>query len=400
MSDKKPKTLAIIWANYGPYHCARACAAVRLASEQGAGVLCVQIAGREDLYPWERPGQRDQLQIRTLFADRTYETLGNAEARREIIWLLEQERPECVAVAGYTVGWQQGALAWARRSRRAAILMSASKWDDARRVWWKEWLKGRIVRRFGAALVGGAPQVDYLVRLGMPRERVFVGYDVVDNDYFQREADAVRKTAAEVRARYGLPESYFLFVGRFDPVKNLSRLMDVYAAYKRLAEKPWDLVLCGSGEEEPAIRQRVELLGLESVRFMGFRQISELPSFYGLASAFVAASTKDTWNLTVNEAMAGGLPVLVSRACGCAQDLVKDGVNGFTFDPYDVEGLARLMARMSSGERDLAAMGRASRETISQWSPQLFAENLLKAATVAIDRAKRGSSLWPLCPLI
>ena len=278
--------------------------------------------------------------------------------------------------------------------------MSDSKYDDAPRVWWKEWLKSWIVRRFGAALVGGAPQADYLVRLGMPRERVFMGYDVVDNDRFRQEANAARRNAAELGARQGLPESYFLFVGRFDPVKNLSRLMDAYAAYKRLAEKPWDLVLCGSGEEEPAIRSQIESLGLESVRFMGFRQIDELPFFYGLASAFVAPSTKDTWNLTVNEAMASGLPVLVSRACGCAQDLVKDGVNGFTFDPYDVEGLANLMERMSSGQVDLAAMGRASREIISHWSPQLFAENLVRAAEAGTTHAAKRKARSAIPPLL
>jgi 1,2-diacylglycerol 3-alpha-glucosyltransferase len=57
----------------------------------------------------------------------------------------------------------------------------------------------------------------------------------------------------------------------------------------------------------------------------------------GLASAFIQASTTEQWGLVVNEAMASGLPVLVSERCGCAPDLVKNGVNGYTFDPYDIK---------------------------------------------------------------
>ena len=86
--------------------------------------------------------------------------------------------------------------------------------------------------------------------------------------------------------------------------------------------------------------------------------------------------------------MAAGLPVLVSRACGCAPDLVQDGMNGFTFDPYDVEGLARLMVKMSSGEADLKAMGEASRRIIAEWTPEVFAQNLFKAISVCLRKKK------------
>lgn len=74
---------------------------------------------------------------------------------------------------------------------------------------------------------------------------------------------------------------------------------------------------------------------------------------------------------------------MVVKACGCAPDLVQEGVNGSTFDPYDVEGLARLMVKMSSGEVDLVAMGHASQRIIADWTPEIFAENLLKAVEAA-----------------
>ena len=135
----------------------------------------------------------------------------------------------------------------------------------------------------------------------------------------------------------------------------------------------------------------------------GFRQYDELPAFYGLAGAFVHASTTEQWGLVVNEAMAAGLPVIVSGRCGCAPDLVRNGVNGFTFDPEDVEELAGLMQRMAAmrdGQR--VAMARAGQRIIADWGPQRFADGLLQAVRAALRRLPPQASrsdqalLWAL----
>ena len=102
-----------------------------------------------------------------------------------------------------------------------------------------------------------------------------------------------------------------------------------------------------------------------------------MPAYYGLASAFVHASTTEQWGLVVNEAMASGLPVLVSNRCGCAPDLVQEGVNGFTFDPYNVEQLAQLMLKISAFQTfSLSTFGAASRRIIADWGPERFASGL------------------------
>jgi glycosyltransferase involved in cell wall biosynthesis len=135
-------------------------------------------------------------------------------------------------------------------------------------------------------------------------------------------------------------------------------------------------------------------LGLEGAVLMpGFKQYDELPAYYGLAGAFVLGSTEEQWGLVVNEAMAAGLPVLVSRRCGCAPELVRDGENGFTFDPHDASGLAVLMTEMAADADARAAMGRASRRTISHWAPETFGLNLWKAAGAAMALPRPGHTL-------
>ncbi len=75
----------------------------------------------------------------------------------------------------------------------------------------------------------------------------------------------------------------------------------------------------------------IDELHQSAVYLPGFRQIDELPRFYAHANAAILAITKDTWKLVINEATASSLPVIVSNRCGCAQELVKEGRNGFTF---------------------------------------------------------------------
>ena len=77
------------------------------------------------------------------------------------------------------------------------ILMSeTTAWDDKRQAW-REFVKKRVVRLCSAGLVGGASHTDYLAQLGMDRDRVFSGYDAVDNDYFADKAEESRKQKAE-----------------------------------------------------------------------------------------------------------------------------------------------------------------------------------------------------------
>jgi glycosyltransferase involved in cell wall biosynthesis len=273
------------------------------------------------------------------------------------------------------------------------VLMSDSAAHDFPRVWWKEAIKRRIIRSCEVGLVGGRPHKDYLAELGMPLNRIFVGYDVVDNDFFWQGANAARMNAASLRQSLGLPAQFFLASSRFIAKKNLVRLLEAFALYRRASVQgtAWKLVLLGDGELRKELEPLRDRLGLcEEVLMPGFKQYHELPTYYGLAGAFVHASTSEQWGLVVNEAMAAGLPVLVSRNCGCAADLVRDGVNGFGFDPLDVSALAELFARIAKQpECDLQAMGEASREIIARWGPAAFEKNLMMAVGLGLKTRRQ-----------
>src|ERR1035441_6959071 len=151
---------------------------------------------------------------------------------------------------------------------------------------------------------------------------------------------------------------------------------------------PWSLVLLGDGPLRSALNSQLSTLNLHShVLLPGFKQYPDLPVYYGLASAFIHASTTEQWGLVVNEAMASGLPVLVSNRCGCATDLVQAGVNGFTFDPYNEQEMAALMLKVSAFNFPLSDFGSQSQRIISKWGVARFAAGVQAAGASALSHS-------------
>lgn len=313
-------------------------------------------------------------------------------------WLDECD-PQAVVITGYYYPAMRAAAQWARQHGRASIYMGDSQWVDRPRIALREWLKGRWVRRhYDSAFVAGERAAAYLTGMGFPRERIWTGYDVVDNDTMASRAAAARADAAALRTRLGLPERFFLFVGRFADEKNLPRLLDAYAGYRQAAgRQAWGLVMVGRGPQDDLLQRRAE--GIDGVVFAGFQQSDQLPAYYGLASCLVLPSMSETWGLVVNEAMAAGLPVLVSYRCGCVPELVRSGLNGYVCDPLGIAGLARSMAVISSPAADIDAMGAASRRIVALYTPETWAQGLGDCIERTLARCQKpvveATPRWP-----
>jgi glycosyltransferase involved in cell wall biosynthesis len=133
---------------------------------------------------------------------------------------------------------------------------------------------------------------------------------------------------------------------------------------------------------------------IEGVRFFPACAPEEACDYYALASAAVLPSYfGETWGLVVNEAMACGLPVLVSNQCGCAQSLVRQGLNGYTFSPSDSSELATFLARISALNDDqLRRMGDHSREIVAGWSLERFAQEAMAAVSCCFQGTRRRAS--------
>ncbi len=299
---------------------------------------------------------------------------------RQLSALLDGLLPELVL----TVGWADRAyhqlLRQARRRRIPAVLIADSRWRDAPRRRLSEWGKRLLLGHYSAALVAGRESRAYLEGLGFPVAAIFQPWDVVDDDFFATAAASARGTSASLPMNGQL---HLLCVGRAIPEKNLPALVAAYGAYQSQGGG-WGLRLLGAGGGGPeslAVRAAIARLPRpEWVRLEPFLDQLAVARAYGLASALVLPSRKDTWGLVVNEAMAAGLPVIVSSACGCAADLITPGETGWLFDPADPSQLIAALHRAEAQapvERE--AMVAAARRRLEGFTLEACARGLVQA---------------------
>ena len=389
--------VAVVFHHVGPYHHARLNAAAdRLA------VTGIEWSAK-GYDAWGSPESAARYHKVSLFSEAIEQHLAKAELRRAFCEALGQVKPNVVAVNGWNnLGSLSAANCCVRRGIPMVVMSESARQDEAR-TWWKEMIKRRIVNLYSAALVGAQRHVEYLVELGLPAERIFTGYDVVDNDHFGQRAGEIRdsrlcrghggQAAFEIRKKYGLPENYFLASARFIEKKNLPRLIRAYAEYRQIAKgnAPWDLVLLGDGPLRKTLNSQLSTLNLHNhVHLPGFKQYDELPVYYALAKAFVHASTSEQWGLVVNEAIASGLPVIVSDRCGCAPELVQG--NGFTFDSGNEHELAARLSEMTSlSDKERKHLGDNSYRIATNFAPERFGEGLEEAVQVALSSPRKAS---------
>jgi len=194
----------------------------------------------------------------------------------------------------------------------------------------------------------------------------------VDNRYFQRRCMEVREGRGALRNELGLDSErpVILFASKLQTRK---RCADLLAAYKNLCagaglEPHPYLVIVGDGEERAALERQAEESRLEGVRFCGFRNQSELPRFFDMATVFVLPSRHEPWGLIVNEVMNAGRAVIVSDDVGCQPDLVEDGVEGCVFPAGDVAALTDALRRVLATPETAAAMGQRALAKIETWN--------------------------------
>ena len=381
------------WHTMGPYHLAR----MKALSQRPEIELTVVESSCVDDHKWKRVESHDDLRVVSL-TSKSNGAGTSANLRAALAGILDSRRPDVVVATGYAEAHSLIPLFAYRYSNPStlAILWSESTLVDHPRKWFKETLKTLSVSAFDGALVAGTQHALYLRRLGMRAADMQIVGNCVDNEFFSVRAEEERQRARTSLNSDSLPDSFFLYVGRMIRAKNLYRLIKAYGVYREQGgSTAWDLVLVGSGPEEMSLRRHVNKCSVKGVWFAGLRQIDELPFYYARAKCFVLPSISEPWGLVINEAMASKLPVLVSNRCGCVADLVREGVNGFVFDPLDTRSLVELLVKVSSSRISLERLGANAQKMIANYSPLLFAERASRHFKRLYDRKTQFSQSGP-----
>lgn len=282
-----------------------------------------------------------------------------------------------------------------------------------RRLAWEAKTRA-LLGAFDGWLSAGRQTREYLAHFGAPSARVFDAPHCVDNEFFAASAAPHQSGAARAAAReaIGLGERdafAVLFVGKLDPVK---RPLDLVRAVARLGEGA-ALVVAGAGPLEGACREEAARLGVRAV-FLGFVNQSELGRIYAAADCLAlpsqsgrldpadpnalaargeaVAQSGETWGLVVNEALATGLPCVVSDEVGCAPDLVTPGETGEIFGAGDVEGLASALGRVRAAIGRGRDFGPACRRRAEAYSFDAAAQGLARACMALRRGGARASN--------
>lgn len=226
-----------------------------------------------------------------------------------------------------------------------------------------------IVAHADSFICYGKRSHDYQVGLGAESHQIDTFINSIDTSFFKLKANTEHRRIASLRRKFDIPQNslVFLYVGQLIERKGVGALVESFASLLETFPNI-QLVVVGKGPLEKDLKAPICQKFSERVTFIGHVEYNELPSIYAMSDVFILPSVEEVWGLVVNEAMACGLPVLVSKNAGCVDDLVLSGVNGYVFTPSAL-GISNALKKVASlPSSRLKKMGRESLRIISRHS--------------------------------
>ena len=253
---------------------------------------------------------------------------------------------DAVLVSGYATPAAWSAIVAARRTGTPIIMRGETHRRLPRRRLFgaaKRVFLPRLLRSVAGFLAIGQWNRDYWLSLGVPEKQIEMAYYAVDNDYFAERVTATEAASRNLRRALGVSDAttVFVFCGKLIPRKGLE---DLIAGVVSLRERHVDcaLLVIGAGPLRPPLEQ-LAARAKGSIRFVGFVNQADLPMHYAAADVCVVPSLQEAWGLVANEAMACGLPCILSDAVGAGPDLVVGRDTGLLFRAGDREDLERVL---------------------------------------------------------
>lgn len=230
-----------------------------------------------------------------------------------------------------------------------------------------------------ALYVGAANEAYYIKHKVSERKLVFAPH-AIDNQRFSDNREMFEAKAKDSRNTMNIRDEdiVFLFAAKLIPKKSPDVLIEAFIA---LDMRNVHLIIVGNGKMENSLKEKYN--NYPTLHFMNFQNQSQMPLVYRICNVFVLPSKGpgETWGLAVNEAMASNRPVIVSNKCGCAVDLVKEGINGLIYNTDKKDSLKITLQQMVDKKEHLTEMGNQSYKIIKIFNFSVICEaieNVLK----------------------
>jgi glycosyltransferase involved in cell wall biosynthesis len=268
---------------------------------------------------------------------------------KHLIKKIEDFRPDAVLVYGWSFYSHLRTIFHFRKKACVLFRGDSTLLDNDQFSWFKKGIKkiflSMVFSRIDKALYVGGANKAYFEYYGLKEKQLLFAPHAIDNDRFLFSAESLEQAAKDWRKNLGIPQEniVFLYAGKLESKKAPDLLMKAFISLER---PDTTLIICGNGVMEPQLK----LLAANrlNIIFLPFQNQKDMPVVYRIGDVFVLPSRGpgETWGLAINEAMACGRPAIVSDRCGCAQDLVKEDVNGYIFEAESLYGLTQCMRKM------------------------------------------------------
>ena len=255
--------------------------------------------------------------------------------------------------------------------------------------WYRVLYRKQVIRLLDAMCCNGSLCADYAMSLGMPRNRIFTGHMAADTEHLSGQ---VRRTTVsqvqKLRSQWNVDGALFLYVGQLIPRKGIRELLKAWQSFeaKENPHRNATLVLVGDGPQRHKLEDMCRTTGLKRVRWVGRVDYSDVARWYAAADFFVIPTLEDNWSLVVPEAMACGLPILSSIYNGCWPELIRQGQNGWLFDPFDPNAVYDALCIAMDHRDRLSDLRNASKHISKDFSPARAARSIYNACRSSLTR--------------
>ncbi len=316
-----------------------------------------------------------------------YESAGETAGMNELFKGIASHRWHAILVHGWHSQLYRKVIgqAW---NAHAPLMVRGDSHLHTDRKRWLQWLKTPIYRnllsKFSVCFAVGTWSAQYYRHYGVPDHRIVLSPHCVDNTRLQLQSVQLRTERSQLRDAWGIhqDEFVFAFVGKMISLKQIS---DLIMALAELRESRPELKLRGLLAGDGPLRSELEKLAARlnvPTTFTSFLNQSEVAKAYVAADCLVLSSRSETWGLVVNEALACGLPCIVSDKVGCGVDLIVPGVNGLIYPQSNVPRLAERLAVVAGGELRLNCGDKRVRELLLKFSPDRAAQGILRGMEI------------------
>lgn len=217
----------------------------------------------------------------------------------------------------------------------------------------------------------------FLIRNGVHSSKISTYGYISDNTFFFEASSKNQKEKELLRAKLNIDKSkkVILCVSKHSLRE---APFDTLKAFKLLNDQSLHLLLVGDGPLHNEIKQNAADLQINNITFAGYVHFSQLPFYYSISNVFVHDSHNEPWGVSVQEAIACGLPVVASDRVGASYDLIIDGKNGFQSKIGDIKDLSQKIKLALNLQSEI--LYNINSKILTEWNYDVTIENIISNA--------------------